>query len=240
MFQRILAVSIASFAAAESASAALLYSSAQPSVDEVVAFVPPNNLPFGAPTLLFDDAVILPAQNPGTFTEFVVTRVTIGVYREVGAPATSISLWTAEIGVNPDFNLYGLGELSSVNLGAHTGGSPVNEIVTFGDGVTPLGTFVGDTTWHFGGQVGIALGIGFSVASDLQGWSLAPNAVLGDNDPIYVAVYNTATHFQAPIGFGGGLPCVMQYTVEGYAVPAPSAAGVLALPMLLARRRRHH
>ncbi|MCA9281876.1 MAG: hypothetical protein H6812_06420 [Phycisphaeraceae bacterium] len=223
-------------AASSPVSGDTLYQSEHPTPAQAAGFVPPNTIGLGSPTAFFDDAVINPAQNPSAYTQFVVTKLTIGMFRNPGAPATTVSFHAAEIGVNPDFNLYALQTIGSVSLPARSITAPaINTLISIGDGVKPIATIVGDTTWHFNGQVGVALGVSMTGNTAQQGWTLSPGALLGDNDPLYVAAYNLNTAVQSPVSFPNGLPGIMDFRVEGYAIPSPSAA---ALGLAFFKRRR--
>ena len=226
--------------AAQTAAGATLYESTFSPLGPNSGFVPPNNLGFGAGTIFVDDAVIEPTENPNFYTQFEITRVTIGFIRSGFAPATSIELWSAQINENPDVSLFGFDNLASTSLPASTSPTDTKQQIVFGDGVSVLATIAGDTTWHFNGDVGAFFGISISDTTGTQGWAAATtnNPTVGANDAAYVAAFNPNTNVQSPLGFPPGIPAAMELIVEGRPVPAPSSLPLIGLASLAALRRR--
>jgi hypothetical protein len=190
-----------------------------PNPSDQLYYLPPDN---GTPNknILFDDFLVPNSANPFQ-TPLAITKVTIGMTRSFGAPATTVKAYWTTLTTNtnqpdePILNGPPAQFGSTISLGPNTVPNDIFQLLTFGDGTTPL--FIARPNFTTSPGFGaLAIGIQLSSASLLQGWTIStgpgPNIdALWDYDPNF----NFPTIFTYPLPLMG-----TQYMrVEGYSLP---------------------
>lgn len=234
--KRLFAVLGGALLLASAADAALLYSRA---TETGFRFTPGGGTVQDANRIAIDD-VPIPVARLGTFTSIDVTRVTVGIRRLAGAPATSVDVyWTGftttvtapDTNVNTPPNLIG-----SVGLGATA--AAVTTLVTFGDGVTPMFNAALNMDLIAGfGTLGI--GVRLSDTGGLNGWRLTSGVdANADIFWMYDPGHTGQPNDEAGVFFNGNPIASFYIIVEGEAVPEPASFGLLGLGGLALLRRR--
>lgn len=194
--------------------------------------------------VLFDD---VPISNDilGDADMLNVTRVTVGIRRLAGAPATDVNVFWSTLSTSataPDTQLdtppVGFG---TVSLGVAA--ATVTELVTFGASGGPTLFSVPLNSDLISGFGMFSIGVSFSSTDNNNGWRLtngpSPNAnILWMYDPNHSASAND----ELGLVFSNTNPpnplASFYLIVEGTPVPAPGAAALLGLGSLVAIRRR--
>lgn len=194
--------------------------------------------PATQPNVVFDDVPIPTTRLAGN-TSIDVTRVTVGIRRIAGAPATDVSLFwsTATTGaVLPDteldvpFNAIG-------TLSLEAAAATVTELVTIGDGSTVLFTAPLNTTLITPDFATFFIGVQLSNVDALNGWRITsgPDA----NANVFWMYDTDLADPEGRFNFGaGGPPSSFYIEIEGTPVPTPGALALLGLGGLAAARRR--
>jgi len=191
---------------------------------------------------LFDD-VPIPAAILNGATSLDVCRLTVGIRRIAGAPATDVNVFWSTMTTTvaaPDTNLDTPPVLlGTVSLGVN-GAAAVTELVTFGASGGPTLFNVPLNTTLINGFGTFAVGVSFSNTDINNGWRVtsgaSPNAtgIFWLYDPNMTA----QTSPEGGYNFGGGTPSAFYIIVEGNPVPTPGVTALLGLGGLLAARRR--
>lgn len=196
------------------------------------------------PDVIYDD-IPIPAERLGGMTSIEVTRVTVGIRRAGTAPATDINLFwaTATTGTSlPDTELDGPGTMfGSVSLAARNEAAFITELVTVGDGVTPLFTvplnmnLVGTNPGDYGTFM-----IGVQITDTSEGTLNGLRLTSGPdgNANVFWLYDSDLENPERRVGFAAPTLATFYIIVEGNPVPAPGAAALLALGGLAAARRR--
>lgn len=249
---------------AGSANAAVVYSRTAPNVPSS-AFNPgpwlgsaDDGLPASTQQMItWDDVGVDPAVM-GSNTVLEVTRITFGIRRAAGAPASSLNVYATQW--NPA--ALSLDELlgaavppatdflaGTINMPARVGTGFLTEEFSLGNGVTPLfnvGLIYGLYSNTNVGGFSIGLQFGGTFAQTGARWVIptAAGQTVGTaadsfwlTDPQQVGV--AAADLGAFGGFGLGANNNSFYMiVEGNAIPPPGALAIAGLGGLLAARRR--
>ncbi len=196
------------------------------------------------PNVVFDD-IPIPAARLGGMTSVEVTRVTVGIRRAADAPATDINLFwaTATTGTTlPDTELDGPGTMfGSVSLEARNDVGFVTELVSVGDGVTPMFTvplnmdLIGTNPGDYGTFM-IGVQITDTTAGALNGLRLTSGP--DGNANVFWLYDSDLPDPERRVGFAAPTLSTFYIIVEGNPVPAPGAAALMALGGLVAARRR--
>lgn len=205
---------------------------------------PGTTTPADTARMAFDD-VPIPNDRLGGQTAIEVTRVTVGIRRLAGAPATDVTLLYSTLTTDvtaPDTNL----DLPATQFGIASLAGPVaastTQLVTIGDGTTPLFT-VGLNDTLFSGFGTFAIGVQFSNADNLNGWRITSGADGNANvfwvyDPNHTSQANDEGAFYFNNDNPPNPPASFYITVEGRPVPEPTTLLGLTSAALLLRRRR--
>lgn len=196
------------------------------------------------PDVIFDD-IPIPASRLGGMTSIDVTRVTVGIRRAAVAPATDINLFwaTATTGTTlPDTELDGPGTMfGTVSLMERNDTGFVTELVTVGDGVTPMFTvplnmnLIGTNPGDFGTFM-----IGVQITDTTAGASNGIRLTSGPdgNANVFWLYDSDLADPELRVGFAPPTLATFYIIVEGTPVPAPGALALMGLGGLVAARRR--
>ncbi len=187
----------------------------------------------------FSDAAV------GANTAIEVTRVTVGIRRLASVEATDVRISWATLTpgpVAPDTELDLPASVIGTTSLAANGAASVTQLVSFGDGTTPI--FIAPLSTIFTGFKSFAIGLNLSSTSGNQGWRITngPSAngnVFWQHDPFLTGQPNPEAAFL----FDGtnnppNPPATFYIIVEGNFVPTPGAAALLGLGGMIAGRRR--
>lgn len=191
---------------------------------------------------LFDDVPISNALLGG-MTELEVCRVTVGIRRLAGAPATDVNVFWSTITTEvtaPDTQLdTPPSALGTISLPAAA--ATITELVTFGASggpalfTVPLNTTIFDTFGTF------SIGVSLSSTDSLNGWRITngPSVNAQGLFWLYDPNHTGQATDEGAYSFGTTTPSQFYIVVEGTPVPAPfAAAPILALAGAFAARRR--
>lgn len=205
---------------------------------------PGTTTPADPARTVFDDVPIPEARLNGQ-SAIAVTRVTIGIRRIAGAPATDVSLLYSTLTTDvtaPDTNLdLPANQFAVASLAANTGSS-TTQLITIGNGVDPLfTTSLNDTL--FDGFGTFVIGVRFSDSSNLNGWRITSGADANANvfwlhDPNHTSQANDEGAFFFNNDNPPNPPASFYITVDGTPVPEPTTLGCMAFAALALLRRR--
>jgi len=193
--------------------------------------------------VLFDDVQIDTLNNPLNQSTLAMTNATVGILREPGAGAVTITGYTASTitPANPtDFpglNSSSVQLFGSVTLPAFTG--PVEAVVPIN--IIPAGpVLVGLNLTDDPTFSEFAFGLSFSDAPPANTWNISqPNSPDANYDGgwDYNLLSQTSATFSEQYPDGRPLYTTFNLAVSGTMVPEPATLGLLTLGLLLRRRR---
>lgn len=200
-----------------------------------------TNIPADPARVVFDD-IPIPNARLNSMTHIAVTRVTVGIRRLAGAPATDVSLFYSTFTTDvtaPDTNL----DIPAVLLATTSlpaAGASATELVTIGDGSSTLFTTSLNSTL-FDGFGTFAVGVRFSNDSNLNGWRITSGADANANvfwlyDPNLSQQANPEGAYLFSNDNPPNPPASFYISVEGTPIPEPGSLAAL-LSLLLLRRR---
>lgn len=190
---------------------------------------------------VFDD-VPIPNARLNSMTHIAVTRVTVGIRRLAGAPATDVSIFRSTFTTDvtaPDTNLdIPAGLIGTVSLPAAA--ASATQLVTLGDGNSILFTTSLNSTL-FDGFGTFAVGVRFSNDSNLSGWRITSGADANANvfwlhDPNLSQQANPEGAYFFSNENPPNPPASFYISVEGTPIPEPGSLVALAGLLLLRRR----
>ncbi|MGE3108165.1 MAG: hypothetical protein AB7G11_09960 [Phycisphaerales bacterium] len=192
----------------------------------------------------YDDVPIPNAILNGA-TSLDVCRVTVGIRRLTGAPATDVSVYWSTLTtmvMAPDTEI----DLPSNLIGTVSlpaAAATATELVSLGTSGGPTLFNVPLNSTLISGFGTFAIGMNLSSTDPLNGWRITngPSAnanVFWQHDPNHTGQANDEAAFLFSSANPPNPPATFFIIVEGTPVPAPGAAALLGLGGLLAARRR--
>ncbi|MFN0135015.1 MAG: PEP-CTERM sorting domain-containing protein [Phycisphaerae bacterium] len=205
--------------------------------------------PADANRFILDD-VPIPVANLGGFTSLDVTRVTLGIRRLAGAPATDIELFHStfsDTAVAPD-TIMDSPPVSAGTISLAATAVTLTQLVVFGDGVNTLFStslnmnVIGDGNPLNGAEFGsLLIGARFSNASsNLNGWRITsgPDANAAGVAWLYDPGLTGSPNPEFQFGFAAPTLSSFYIILEGTPVPEPTSLALLGLGALALIRRR--